>query len=163
MPVSQRHVACCLCRSCVRGTFWRAQTASRANNNAARGRGVVDRCSGRTGAVQAFGAGGGGGGTTSGGTVGTGGSGGGGNAGTSNGGAGNAGSANTGGGGGGCSTPAAGTAYAGGAGGSGIVVISYSSTYKDLSSIDAGLTYTKTTSGGNTIYKFTAGTGNISW
>jgi hypothetical protein len=25
------------------------------------------------------------------------------------------------------------------------------------------LTYTKTTSGGNTIYTFTAGTGNISW
>jgi hypothetical protein len=25
------------------------------------------------------------------------------------------------------------------------------------------LTYTKTTSGGNTIYKFTAGTGSISW
>jgi hypothetical protein len=25
------------------------------------------------------------------------------------------------------------------------------------------LTYTKTTSGGNTIYRFTAGTGNISW
>jgi hypothetical protein len=25
------------------------------------------------------------------------------------------------------------------------------------------LTYTKTTSGGNTIYTFTGGTGNISW
>jgi hypothetical protein len=25
------------------------------------------------------------------------------------------------------------------------------------------LTYTKTTSGGNTIYKFTAGTGSIQW
>jgi hypothetical protein len=25
------------------------------------------------------------------------------------------------------------------------------------------LTYTKTTSGGNTIYTFTTGTGNISW
>jgi hypothetical protein len=32
-----------------------------------------------------------------------------------------------------------------------------------LVSIGGGLTYTKTTSGGNTIYKFTAGTGNISW
>ena len=29
--------------------------------------------------------------------------------------------------------------------------------------IGGGLTYTKTTSGGNTIYTFTAGTGNISW
>ena len=53
--------------------------------------------------------------------------------------------------------------YSGGTGGSGIVIISYPSTFNDLASIGAGLTYTKTTSGGNTIYKFTAGTGNISW
>jgi hypothetical protein len=52
---------------------------------------------------------------------------------------------------------------AGGAGGSGIVVIAYPSTRKDLASIGGGLTYTKTTSGGNTIYTFTAGTGTISW
>jgi hypothetical protein len=32
-----------------------------------------------------------------------------------------------------------------------------------LVSIGGGLTYTKTTSGGNTIYRFTAGTGTISW
>ena len=51
----------------------------------------------------------------------------------------------------------------GGAGGSGIVFISYASTYADLTSIGAGLTYTKTTSGGNTIYKFTAGTGTVKW
>jgi hypothetical protein len=30
-------------------------------------------------------------------------------------------------------------------------------------SIGGGLTYTKTASGGNTIYTFTAGTGNINW
>jgi hypothetical protein len=30
-----------------------------------------------------------------------------------------------------------------------------------LSSIGGGLTYTKTTSGGNTIYTFTAGTGSV--
>jgi hypothetical protein len=48
-------------------------------------------------------------------------------------------------------------------GGSGIVIISYPSTNKDLVSIGGGLTYTKTTSGSNTIYKFTAGTGDISW
>jgi hypothetical protein len=74
------------------------------------------------------------------------------------------GSANTGGGGGGsgnqgnvlnCSVEST--------GGSGVVIISYASTYGDLTSIGAGLTYTKTTSGGNTIYKFTAGTGSISW
>jgi hypothetical protein len=43
------------------------------------------------------------------------------------------------------------------------VIISYPSTFADLASIGGGLTYTKTTSGGNTIYRFTAGTGNISW
>jgi hypothetical protein len=42
-------------------------------------------------------------------------------------------------------------------------VISYASTFTDLVSIGGGLTYTKTTSGGNTIYTFTAGTGSISW
>jgi hypothetical protein len=43
------------------------------------------------------------------------------------------------------------------------VVISYTSTFSDLTSISGGLTYTKTTSGGNTIYSFTAGTGTIFW
>ena len=46
-------------------------------------------------------------------------------------------------------------------GGSGIVVLSYPSSFADLTSIGAGLTYTKTTSGGNTIYTFTAGTGTV--
>jgi hypothetical protein len=32
-----------------------------------------------------------------------------------------------------------------------------------LASIGGGLTYTKTTVGGNTIYTFTAGTGTIQW
>jgi hypothetical protein len=49
----------------------------------------------------------------------------------------------------------------GGAGGSGIVIISYPSTNPDLTSIGVGLTYAKTTVGGNTIYTFTAGTGTI--
>jgi hypothetical protein len=44
-----------------------------------------------------------------------------------------------------------------------VVIISYPSTDADLASIGGGLTYTKTTSGGNTIYTFTAGTGNVSW
>ena len=46
-------------------------------------------------------------------------------------------------------------------GGSGIVIISYPSNYNDLTSVGAGLTYTKTTAGGNKIYTFTAGTGTI--
>jgi hypothetical protein len=41
------------------------------------------------------------------------------------------------------------------------VIIAYSSTFGDFTSIGAGLTYTKTTSGGNTIYTFTAGTGTV--
>ena len=47
------------------------------------------------------------------------------------------------------------------AGGSGVVIISYSTSSPDLTSIDVGLTYAKTTSGGNTIYTFTAGTGTV--
>jgi hypothetical protein len=39
--------------------------------------------------------------------------------------------------------------------------LSYPSTFPDLVSIGVGLTYTKTTSGGNTIYTFTAGTGTV--
>jgi hypothetical protein len=41
------------------------------------------------------------------------------------------------------------------------VIIAYSSTFADFTSIGGGLTYTKTTSGGNTIYTFTAGTGTV--
>ena len=43
----------------------------------------------------------------------------------------------------------------------GISIISYSSASPDLTSIGGGLTYAKTTSGGNTIYTFTAGTGTV--
>ena len=41
------------------------------------------------------------------------------------------------------------------------MIISYPSTFTDLASIGVGLTYAKTTSGGNTIYTFTAGTGTV--
>jgi hypothetical protein len=73
------------------------------------------------------------------------------------------GGANTGGGGGGCPQYYApyGDYGVSGSGGSGIVILSYPSTYPDLTSIAVGLTYTKTTSGGNTIYTFTAGTGTV--
>jgi hypothetical protein len=40
-------------------------------------------------------------------------------------------------------------------------VIRYSSEFNDLTSIDVGLTYALTSSGGNKIYTFTAGTGTI--
>jgi len=67
-----------------------------------------------------------------------------------------------GGGGGGESNPGSTFATAGGgAGGSGIVIIRYSNSYKDLTSISAGLTYTKTTPSGYIVYTFTAGTGTI--
>jgi Concanavalin A-like lectin/glucanases superfamily len=64
--------------------------------------------------------------------------------------------ANTGSGGGGC-----GHSDRGGNGGSGIVVLRFPNTYPDLAYIGPGLTYTKTSSGGYTIYAFTAGTDQI--
>ena len=69
---------------------------------------------------------------------------------------------NTGGGGGGSGYGNA-SPYIGdsGAGGSGIVIVRYADSFSDLSSIGAGLTSAKTTAGGYTIYKFTAGTGDI--
>jgi len=51
----------------------------------------------------------------------------------------------------------------GGNGGSGIVILSYSSSYPQLTSIGAGLTYTYSVTGGNNVYIFTAGTGNVTW
>ena len=68
------------------------------------------------------------------------------------------GTVNTGGGGGAGSTASSTTK---GAGGSGVVILSQGSALPDFTSIGAGLTYTKTTSGGKTIYRFTAGTGTV--
>lgn len=99
-------------------------------------------------------AGGGGGGTAFTTNTSNGGAGGGGNGGQGL----TAGTVNTGGGGGGGQYP---DIMTGASGGSGIVILSYSSVYEDLGSIGAGLTYTKTTSGGNKIYTFTAGTGTV--
>jgi len=114
-------------------------------------------------------AGGGGGGTIydTGFPGGAGGTGGGGTGGVGIG-CGTSGSPNTGGGGGGtnCAAPSL------GAGGSGIVIIAYSSSYASLASVGAGLI--SNGSGGNTspdtssrpgykVYKFTGGTGTISW
>jgi hypothetical protein len=98
---------------------------------------------------------GGGGGGAQGGTPGTGTDGGG--NGTADNSTAGAGAVNTGsgGGGGGYVSEPGGT---GGAGGSGVVIIRYSDTYANLSSISAGLTYTLTVSGGYKIYRFTAST-----
>jgi hypothetical protein len=70
---------------------------------------------------------------------------------------------NTGGGGGGGNYLGGGVQSAGGAGGSGIVVLSYPSTYSQLASVGVGLTYSYSLVGGNHVYTFTAGTGSISW
>jgi hypothetical protein len=66
------------------------------------------------------------------------------------------GSANTGGGGGGQD------AYSTGSGGSGIVIIAYPDSFRDLT-IGSGLTYTQPSRSGYKVYRFTAGTGNVSW
>ena len=86
--------------------------------------------------------------------TGVGGSGGGGNGETGANNNSTAGGTNTGGGGGG------GRDNPGKAGGSGIVVLRYADTFADIT-VNAGLTYTKTTTGGYKIYTFTAGTGTI--
>jgi hypothetical protein len=51
----------------------------------------------------------------------------------------------------------------GGAGGSGIVIIAYPDTYAAPSSISGGLTYDQPTRSGYRVYRFTAGTGTITW
>jgi hypothetical protein len=54
----------------------------------------------------------------------------------------------------------------GGSGGSGVVILAYASTYSDITTIDVGLTYTLdngVTRAGYKVYKFTAGTGNITF
>lgn len=114
-------------------------------------------------------AGGGGGGYYNGGTAGAGGNGGGGAGGTtsttvSN--PGNPGTANTGGGGGGGSSAASlgeAQAGAGGNGGSGVVVIAYPNSYPALANIPGTLTYTNPTRAGYRVYRFTAGTGTITF
>jgi hypothetical protein len=107
-------------------------------------------------------AGGGGGGASTDATVGygggAGGTGGGGSGGNNQTSYGSVGTVNTGSGGGGSGGN---TAY-GGSGGSGIVIIRYVTADATIS-IGAGLTSTTTTSGADTIVKFTAGTGTVSF
>jgi hypothetical protein len=72
-------------------------------------------------------------------------------------GAGFAATANTGGGGG-----AASGEQAGGAGGSGVVIIAYPNTYQPLV-VGSGLTYDQPTRSGYRVYRFTAGTGTVTF
>jgi hypothetical protein len=51
----------------------------------------------------------------------------------------------------------------GSAGGSGVVVLAYPDIYPALSTISAGLTYDQPTRSGYRVYRFTAGSGTISW
>ena len=107
---------------------------------------------------------GGGGGSTGSNGIGSGGTGGtvSGGAGGTGGTKGGDGGTNTGGGGGG---GWGGTGNGGGGGGSGVVIIAYPATYSPINSIGSGLTYTvdTTTRTGYRVYRFTAGTGIISW
>jgi hypothetical protein len=117
------------------------------------GDGVASTITGSSVSYAGGGAGGSSNGSTVAGATGGGGSGTGGNT------TGGAGTANTGGGGGGGgSTPGVGNG-AGGAGGSGVVILSYPSTF-DIRN-GAGLTYTTSVVGSNKVTVFTAGTGNI--
>lgn len=104
-------------------------------------------------------AGGGGGGTYEhSGSANSGGTGGGGR-GSNNSVAATSGTVNTGSGGGGYS--GVGPSSPAGNGGSGVVVIKYADTYDDITSIGAGLTWTKTLISGFKVYTFTAGTGLV--
>jgi hypothetical protein len=48
-------------------------------------------------------------------------------------------------------------------GGSGVVIIAYPDTFAALTSIGGGLTYDQPSRSGYRVYRFTQGTGNISW
>jgi hypothetical protein len=53
--------------------------------------------------------------------------------------------------------------YRGGLGGSGVVIIAYPDTYPAISSIGGGLSYTQPSRAGYRVYRFTAGTGTITF
>ena len=71
------------------------------------------------------------------------------------------GTANTGGGGGGGGYPLA--SYASGAGGSGVVIIAYPDTYSAIPTIPGTLTYDQPTRSGYRVYRFTAGSGTVTF
>ena len=125
------------------------------------GNGGAGTASSITGSSVTY-AGGGGGGTSATATAaGSGGAGGGGAGGKAL--AGTAGTPNTGGGGGGQGLINPLTTQNPGSGGSGIVVIAYPDTFTAPVSISGGLTYDQPTRSGYRVYRFTAGTGTITW
>jgi hypothetical protein len=128
-----------------------------AAGSSAAGAGGVGAQSSITGIATFYAGGGGGGSGSGGGTAGNGGGGAGGAGDPSNG---SAGTANTGGGGGG----ARGGTGVGGAGGSGVVIIAYPTSFRPLKA-SLGLVYTidTVTRPGYRVYRFTSGTGSISW
>lgn len=75
-----------------------------------------------------------------------------------------AGTANTGGGGGGCGNPGSGV-WIGANGGSGVLIIAYPNTQSSIATIPGTLTYTldTTTRSGYKVYKFTAGSGTVTF
>jgi len=135
------------------------------------GAGGVGVQSSITGTATYYAGGGGGGYYDGGGAAGQGGSGGGGAGGTTSNSVsnpGNPGTANTGGGGGGGSSAGSlgqSQAGAGGNGGSGVVVIAYPAVESNIATIPGTITYTLDTTSrpGYKIYKFTAGTGTVTF
>jgi hypothetical protein len=55
------------------------------------------------------------------------------------------------------------SARKGGNGGSGVVIIAYPNSYRALTSISGGLTYDQPSRSGYRVYRFTNGTGTITW
>ena len=135
-----------------------AGAAGTAGSPSLGGAGGIGAISTITGTSTYYAGGGGGGGYGI--TGGTGGLGGG-SSGTSSSTAPPAATVNTGGGGGAAGW--SGSNSLGGQGGSGVVIIAYPDTYPALTSIGAGLTYDQPTRSGYRVYRFTAGTGTISW
>ena len=120
------------------------------------GAGGIGAQSSITGTSSYYAGGGGGSGEQGGGTGGTGGGGNGGRVFTTPSGR-QGGSPNTGGGAGGGNSDVVAN------GGSGVVIIAYPNTFLPLSSISGGLTYDQPTRSGYRVYRFTGGTGPISW
>lgn len=124
------------------------------------GQGGIGIQSSITGTATYYAGGGGGGGwTTAGANGGSGGGGRGGNPAAWDGGSGVAGTANTGGGGGGGGDGGG----QGAAGGSGVIVIAYPDNKPEISNIPGTLTYDQPTRSGYRVYRFTAGTGTITF
>jgi hypothetical protein len=132
------------------------------NNAGSGGNGLASSITG----TSTYYAGGGGGGITASasGTAGSGGQGGGGAGGKGSTNA-VAGTANTGGGGGGSGGIGAGFSGSGnpGVGGSGVVVIAYPNTFPAITTIPGTLTYDQPTRSGYRVYRFTAGSGSITF